>query len=296
MTRRRKDPLRALTDEECMALSQLSRSHGAPAAQVARATALLAIADGHSYTAAARRVGRRHGDTVAAWPARFNRDGLAAVVPRPAEAERPRSLREWSRPRRLEVDLTLFPPATGQVRVQPAANGTNAVLHSWLKTALAEIVAALPLVAEPVDATTIRATWQVWQEGLAVRFTLPEQPPPLRLLLVWDNLAGHKTPEMVLWLCQHGIMPLYTPLGGSWLNMAEAIQRILKRRTLDGQQPQSPEEIGTWFEQTAQHWNRQPTPFVWRGKRRQRRRRAAEGRHRLGGAAACTYRPLRRMR
>ena len=65
-----------------MALSQLSRSHGAPAAQVARATALLAIADGHSYTAAARRVGRRHGDTVAAWAARFNRDGLAAVVPR----------------------------------------------------------------------------------------------------------------------------------------------------------------------------------------------------------------------
>ncbi len=86
---------------------------------------------------------------------------------------------------------------------------------------------------------------------------------------------------MVLWLCQHGIMPLYTPLGGSWLNMAEAIQRILKRRTLDGQQPQTPEEIGTWFEQTAQHWNRQPTPFIWNGKHRQRRRRAGDSRYRL---------------
>ena len=82
-------------------------------------------------------------------------------------------------------------------------------------------------------------------------FTLPEQLPPLRVLLVWDNLAGHKTPEMVLWLCRHGIMPLYTPLGGSWLNMAESIQRILKRRALDGQQPRSPAEIGAWFEQTA---------------------------------------------
>ena len=49
----------------------------------------------------------------------------------------------------------------------------------------------------------------------------------------------------------------------------EAIQRILKRRALDGQQPQSPEEIGAWFEQTARGWNRQPTPFVWSGKRRQ---------------------------
>jgi transposase len=101
---------------------------------------------------------------------------------------------------------------------------------------------------------------------------------------------------MVLWLCRHGIMPLYTPLGGSWLNMAEAIQRILKRRALDGQQPQSPAEIGAWFEQTARGWNRQPTPFGWNGKRRQRRRRAGEGRHRLGGAAAYTRQPLRRNR
>ena len=29
--------------------------------------------------------------------------------------------------------------------------------------------------------------------------------PPLRLLLVWSNLTGHKTSE--LWLCAHGIMP-----------------------------------------------------------------------------------------
>jgi hypothetical protein len=56
---------------------------------------------------------------------------------------------------------------------------------------------------------------------------------------------------MVVWLCRHGIMPLPTPLGGSWLNMAESIQRILKRRTLDGQHPQNPTEIGTWFQQTA---------------------------------------------
>ena len=69
-------------------------------------------------------------------------------------------------------------------------------------------------------------------------FTLPQQLPPLRLLLVWDNLKGHQTPELMLWLCEHGILPLYTPLSGSWLNMAESIQRILKRRALDGQHPE----------------------------------------------------------
>jgi hypothetical protein len=147
--------------------------------------------------------------------------------------------------------LTLFHPATGRVHLRPVVSCTNPVLHGWLKERLARIVAALPARAEPADPAATRAAWGIWQEGLTQRFTLPEPLPPLRLLLVWDNLAGHKTAEMVVWLCRHGIMPLYTPLGGSWLNMAEAIQRILKRRTLDGQHPQSPAEIGAWFEQTA---------------------------------------------
>ena len=82
MSRRQRDPLRALSVEERSELARLSRSRRAPAAQVARATALLAVADGQSYLAAARKAGRRDGDTVAAWVARFNRAGLAAVVPR----------------------------------------------------------------------------------------------------------------------------------------------------------------------------------------------------------------------
>src|SRR5215212_3657238 len=59
----------------------------------------------------------------------------------------------------------------------------------------------------------------------------------------WSSGRDGRLAEMVVWLCRHGIMPLYTPLGGSWLNMAESVQRILKRRTLDGQHPQSPKEI-----------------------------------------------------
>ena len=191
--------------------------------------------------------------------------------------------------------LTLFHPASGEVRVRPASRGTNAVLHGWLREALAAIVAALPAGAAASDPAATRALWEAWQQGLAVPFTLPEQLPPLRVLLVWDNLAGHKTPEMVLWLCRHGIMPLYTPLGGSWLNMAESIQRILKRRALDGQHPSSPAEIGVWFEQTARAWNRQPTPFVWNGKRRRRRRRPDDG-HPVGGSAAHTQRLLSHYR
>src|SRR5215213_2518018 len=90
MSRRQTDPLRRLDDAERTALFRLSRSRSAPAAQVARARALLAVADGQSYTTAAQLVGRRTGDTVARWVAGFNRGGLAALVPRHVGARQAR--------------------------------------------------------------------------------------------------------------------------------------------------------------------------------------------------------------
>src|SRR4051794_23237924 len=174
---------------------------------------------------------------------------------------------------------------------------TNAVLHPWLRERLSDILAGLPVPQASLDPAAPQAAWAVWQAGLTRPFTLPDHLPPLRLLLVWDNLAGHKTPDLVLWLCAHGVMPLSTPVGGSWLTMAESIERGLKRRALDGQHPHRPDEIGTWFEQTARAGNAQPTPFVWNGKRRQRRRRSGgDQTHRLGGSGACTHKPLRRSR
>ena len=190
--------------------------------------------------------------------------------------------------------LTLFHPRTGMVRVAGVTQSTNAVLHPWLKAQLSAILATLlPPVVGPTPAE-IRAVWERWQEGLSVRITLPDELPPLRMLLILDNLTGHYTPDFVLWLFDHGILPLYTPLGGSWLNLAESIQRILKRRALDGQHPQSAQEIIDWWEATARAWNREPTPFIWGGKRAQRRARSWARGHRLGGSGGYTTRPVRR--
>lgn len=69
--------------------------------------------------------------------------------------------------------------------------------------------------------------------------------PPLRLLLIMDNLAGHKTRGFEEWLFAHGVLPLYTPLSGPWLNMTESVQRIISHRALDGAAPASPEDIIT---------------------------------------------------
>lgn len=188
--------------------------------------------------------------------------------------------------------LTLFHPASGTVRVTGVRSAPNAVLHPWLHAELTAILATLPdpALLPPEEQ---RRRWERWQEGLSVRITLPADLPPLRMLLVWDNLKGHYTVDFVLWLFAHGIMPLYTPLGGSWLNMAESIQRILKRRALDGQHPKTAEEIIGWLEATARGWNRAPTPFEWGGTRQNRRQRAYRRRHPLGGSGACTQQPLR---
>jgi len=202
------------------------------------------------------------------YPAEYPRDGTAKV-------------------------LTLFHPASGQVCVKGVTVTTNAVIHPWFKEQLSAILATLPPPKLDLNPVSNRAFWESWREGVKVKPTLlSRELPPLRMLLILDNLAGHKTPEFVLWLFHHGILPLYTPLSGSWLNMTESIQRILKRRALDAQYPKTPDEIIAWLEATARGWNAHPTPFIWAGKRKQRRERAYARRHPLGGSAAAASQPI----
>jgi transposase len=89
MSRRKKDPLRPLTDDERTSLSQLSRSQAAPAVEVARAKILLAVAAGDDYQQAARAAGRRSGDAVSHLVARFNVEGIAALTPRHGGGRQP---------------------------------------------------------------------------------------------------------------------------------------------------------------------------------------------------------------
>ena len=114
-----------------------------------------------------------------------------------------------------------------------------------------------------------------------------------------DSGVGVLADGLVCWLMERGIMPLYTPLGGSWLNMAESVQHILTRRALSGEHPHSSGEIIAWLEATARAWNRQPTPFVWGGARHARRERARRRRHGrtltlhpIAGSGACFAEPV----
>jgi transposase len=84
MTHRQKEPLRALTQPERGLLQQESRSRSEPASHVQRAKALLAVAEGKTFTQAARVAGYRVGDSVAKLVQRFNAEGVAALQPRHA--------------------------------------------------------------------------------------------------------------------------------------------------------------------------------------------------------------------
>ena len=229
---------------------------------------------------------RAHREAEAAGIVLCNQDeaGPYQTVPYPGESWAPqgepvRQPHEYVRNGTAKL-LTLFRPATGEVRAKGVRSATNAVLHPWLQEELAAILATLPEVRIPEAERPAAAQWKTWLGRE------PREPlPPLRLILIWDNLTGHLSWSIVRWLFQHGVMPLYTPLSGSWLNLAEALQRIIVRRALGGQHPHSCDEIITWLEDTVAAWNKDPTPFTWGGKRKERRDRARQ--RRLGGSPAA---------
>ncbi len=179
MTRRQKDPLRPLTDEERAVLAEISRAQSEAASHVARAKALLAVAAGQSYTAAARAAGRRSGDAVSQLVSRFNREGLAAIEPRHAGGaqtiygveERKRILAEFERQPDREKD------------------GSATWSLSILQRALREAPDGLPNVSRGTIWYILRDAGWTWQKdrtwcktgtvtrkrkGVAVEVTDPE--------------------------------------------------------------------------------------------------------------------------
>lgn len=189
--------------------------------------------------------------------------------------------------------LTLFRPATGALRAEPVDRRTNAILPPWLKRELAAILKSGP--PAPVVVPEGRR-WQEWDPFPAAEH-LDQRDPPLRMLLILDNLAGHSSRDFVRWCHERGIGLLYTPGAGSWLNMAESVQRMLIRRALEGHHLYAVEILKDWLRDTCAGWNRHPTPFIWGGKRHARRDRTYARRHRQGGSGATTQYVLpRRIR
>lgn len=147
MPRPQQTPLRPLTPHEHATLTQVARSGAERADRVGRAKALLAVADGATFVAAARVAGRRSGDGVAKLVARFNAAGLAALTSRPGgrppirygPEQTARILREMRRPPEREADGTAtWSLSTLQRALRRAPDGLPAVSTSTIRRVLHE--------------------------------------------------------------------------------------------------------------------------------------------------------------
>jgi hypothetical protein len=93
--------------------------------------------------------------------------------------------------------LTLFRPATGALRAKGVLSAPNAVLHRLYQRAtdrevLAEIEKKLPRETLPPESQRpLYAQWETWLGHPSRNPSLP----PLRIVLVLDNLAGHLSYE-----------------------------------------------------------------------------------------------------
>jgi hypothetical protein len=79
MARPQKEPLRTLTPPERAEIEALAHSRSAPADRIARAKAILSVADGATFGQAALVAGRRRRQTIAELVMRFNREGRNAI-------------------------------------------------------------------------------------------------------------------------------------------------------------------------------------------------------------------------
>ncbi len=166
--------------------------------------------------------------------------------------------------------------AKGLLALRQDHTFTNALVHSWLQEQLGKLLAEIekkqPSESLPPEARRpLFAQWQTWLWP----HECAENLPPLRISLVRDNLADHLTPDLVIWLFHHGLMSFYTLLSSSWLNMAESMQRIIMHRALAS-------HISGLLSQSLNGLNQHPTPYVWKDKRYQRRKRVHL--RRLGGS------------
>ena len=119
---------------------------------------MLAVAEGQSHLAAARQAGRRDNDTVAAWVARFNREGLAAVQPRRDGGDELYRSRYGAAQQQRILEEARRPP-------DRARDGTATWSLSTLQRALRRADDGLPTVSTYTIWQTLHGAGLSWQQS-----------------------------------------------------------------------------------------------------------------------------------
>jgi len=82
--------------------------------------------------------------------------------------------------------------------------------------------------------------------------------------VVLDNVATHKTPEVMAWLSRHPRWVFhFTPTSGSWLNAVETFFSALTRRRLRRGVFRSVADLQAAINRFLNEHNDDPKPFIW---------------------------------
>jgi transposase len=91
-------------------------------------------------------------------------------------------------------------------------------------------------------------------------------PAGVEVHVVLDNLSAHNAEPVRKWLA----MPAqarwhlhFTPTSSSWLNLVECWFSVLTRKRLTNSAFKSVRELRTAIDTWIEHWNDNPTPFIW---------------------------------
>jgi transposase len=103
------------------------------------------------------------------------------------------------------------------------------------------------------------------QEFLRFLSAIERQVPAGKIIhVVLDNVATHKTPEVMRWLARHPRWVFhFTPTSGSWLNAVETFFSALTRRRLRRGVFRSVVDLQAAINRYLKDHNDDPKPFVW---------------------------------
>lgn len=177
------------------------------------------------------------------------------------------------------VGLYLNPPTTAVVlsidektqiqaleRTQPLlplrANLPARQTHDYRRHGLTSLYAALEVASGKVigecSPRHTGADFLRFLKGLNRRYQGRE------LHVILDNSSTHSTPAVREWLKGHPNVHFhFTPTGASWLNMVEAWFGILTRKSVRRGSFPSVKKLVAHIKAYIEHWNTNPTPFVW---------------------------------
>jgi transposase len=137
--------------------------------------------------------------------------------------------------------------------------------HDYIRHGTTSLFAAFDIKRGSVIAQQYRRHRH--QDFLRFLKTIDQAVPKdldLHLVLVLDNYATHKTPQVKAWLLKHPRFHLhFTPTSGAWLNLVERWFAELTNRKLRRSAHRSVTELEADIRKWINHWNADPKPFVW---------------------------------